>query len=192
MASNGGPTSGTPGGRLRRASAYYTKGNDKVLQQIDSKVLTNTMQRPSQVAQLSHAHRISDRGTGKSPLPPVSHETMASWNFQFSEKALADELQSLLSSLKRCLELRADYMAWSLQRIGDNPKDSDSWESFPPPPRPSYTKNDKGEFVKLDSSSTPETSDFDMAKIELPGPDTVSSSSSAQISRIALNSSVVW
>lgn len=164
---------------MRRASnPYFSKANDKALQQIDSKVLTNTMQRPSQVSQLSHAQKIADRSqTGRSgtPLPPVSSEKIASWNFQFSEKALSDELQSLLSSLKRCLELRTDYMAWSLQRIGDNPKDRDSWETFPPPPRPSYIRSENGDFVKMDTASEESGPwHFDMENFKIPEPDTVS------------------
>jgi hypothetical protein len=173
-----GASNGSPGvSRIRRASnPYFGRNTDKALQQIDSKVLTNTMMRPSQVSQMSHAHRISDRSSAVTPLPPVSHENIASWNFQFSEKALADELQSLLSSLKRCLELRTDYMAWSLQRIGDNPKDSDSWDVFPPVPKPSYQRNDLGEFVKMDSVPQPVApADFDMAKVQIPVIDNVSS-----------------
>jgi hypothetical protein len=66
-------------------------------------------------------------------------------------------------------------MAWSLQRIGDNPKDGDSWDVFPPVPRPSYQRNDLGEFVKMESVPQPVTpADFDMAKVQIPEADNVS------------------
>ncbi|KAI9009174.1 hypothetical protein DFJ74DRAFT_354560 [Hyaloraphidium curvatum] len=172
MASDNGTAFGAA--RTRRASnPYYGTNNERVLQQIDSKVLTNTLHRPSQpeVSKLSQAQQIADRG-GPGTLPPVSHESQAGgWNFRFSERALADELQSLLSSLKRCLELRADYMAWSLQRIGDNPKDSDSWDVFPPPPPSSYVKSETGD-VKLDTLERRPPPEFDMSKVSIPEPDT--------------------
>ncbi|KAJ3329007.1 AMP deaminase [Blyttiomyces sp. JEL0837] len=54
---------------------------------------------------------------------------------------LSDELQGIFKSFQRCLDLRTKYMQHSFQCAGDNPKDSDDWIIYPPPPKPSYPSN---------------------------------------------------
>ena len=62
-------------------------------------------------------------------------------------------------------------MHHSLQFPGDNPKDSDDWVIYPPPPPPSYPpsayKDGKFPNQKYDEE------DFDPLKIPIPGKHTV-------------------
>jgi AMP deaminase len=109
---------------------------------------------------LSLASQLAEKQGGA----PVTHEAVTGWNFVFTEDSLSQELKSLLSSLKRCLELRAEYQAMSLQRLGDNPKDADDWKIYPPPPAPSYrisTDNDRIIYEKIPENEMPPDAVFD-------------------------------
>ncbi|KAJ3030264.1 UNVERIFIED_CONTAM: AMP deaminase [Siphonaria sp. JEL0065] len=63
---------------------------------------------------------------------------------------LSEELQGIFQNLKKCLELRKKYMHLSLQCPGDNPKDLDDWEVYPPHVKTSSYDNptDKEEIAK--------------------------------------------
>ncbi|ORX92910.1 AMP deaminase [Basidiobolus meristosporus CBS 931.73] len=67
------------------------------------------------------------------------------------------ELRQIYSSLQKCMDLRDKYMALSLQRPTDDPKNTPDWRIYPPPPPPG---SKSGEF--------PVGYDFDMSHIELP------------------------
>ncbi|KAI8143151.1 hypothetical protein BJV82DRAFT_611555 [Fennellomyces sp. T-0311] len=54
------------------------------------------------------------------------------------DPAIIDELQELYQNLQKCLDLREKYMRISCQRLEDDPRNSDEWHIYPPPPQPSW------------------------------------------------------
>ena len=77
--------------------------------------------------------------------------------------------------MQRCLDLRRKYIARSLQRPSDNPKNNvDRWRIYPPPPRPRWTYNEetgswqdhKDDFPKMGVGE-----DFNMRDCAVPGRD---------------------
>ncbi|KAJ3291268.1 AMP deaminase [Borealophlyctis nickersoniae] len=66
---------------------------------------------------------------------------------------LGEELQNIFNTLQQCLQRRKRYMQASYQCAGDNPKDSDDWEIYPPPPGPDNVQEE-----------------FDVEKCTVPGP----------------------
>ncbi|KAL8712420.1 MAG: hypothetical protein Q9220_003268 [cf. Caloplaca sp. 1 TL-2023] len=51
------------------------------------------------------------------------------------------ELQEMSSMIQMVLDLRRKYIALSLQRPDDNPKDHPEWEVYPEPPKPVWTED---------------------------------------------------
>ncbi|RIB14230.1 hypothetical protein C2G38_2248372 [Gigaspora rosea] len=56
------------------------------------------------------------------------------------DENIQGELETIHTDFQKCLELRDKYMELSLQRLGDNPKDKDSWVIYPRPPKPTWEK----------------------------------------------------
>ncbi|KAJ3084731.1 AMP deaminase [Rhizoclosmatium globosum] len=82
---------------------------------------------------------------------------------------LSEELQGIFSSLKRCLELRKKYMHLSLQCPGDNPKDQDDWDVYPPHVKSSaYDANATGGSSTV-PTNTSDSSRFVYANCKIPG-----------------------
>jgi AMP deaminase len=75
---------------------------------------------------------------------------------------LSDELQNIFKSFQQCLELRKKYMLVSLQCPGDNPKDQDDWNIYPPPPKPSYPPVDN-------ANEAESIAEFEFEKCHIPG-----------------------
>lgn len=50
--------------------------------------------------------------------------------------SIAPEMRTICTSIKNVLEIRHKYIALSLQRPNDNPKDRGDWRIYPPPPLP--------------------------------------------------------
>jgi AMP deaminase len=99
---------------------------------------------------------------------PVSSEHMANYKGDPQDSELATELQEIFASLEQCIELRSKYLHESLQCPGDNPKDSDDWQIYPEPPKPSYPVA-LDEFGKEIPPSPPE--EFEFSTCTIPGPD---------------------
>ena len=53
-----------------------------------------------------------------------------------SDSFIAPELQEICASIKNVLNIRHKYIEISLQGPNDNPKDSEDWIIYPPPPQP--------------------------------------------------------
>jgi AMP deaminase len=49
---------------------------------------------------------------------------------------IAPEMRTICTSIKKVLEIRHKYVALSLQRPNDNPKDHEDWRIYPPAPQP--------------------------------------------------------
>ncbi|KAG5462438.1 MAG: hypothetical protein BJ554DRAFT_5143 [Olpidium bornovanus] len=86
---------------------------------------------------------------------------------------LTEELKKLFSEFQQCLELRDRYMAHSLQRFEDNPKDRDDWKIYPTPPAPTWVTPLGADAAKPTPSAPllkPDHEEFDLGCIEIPGP----------------------
>ncbi|ETN37127.1 AMP deaminase [Cyphellophora europaea CBS 101466] len=57
-----------------------------------------------------------------------------------NEESIVSEVQSICDKIKLLLDMRREFMKTSLQCPGDNPKDYDEWEIYPPPPEPVWTQ----------------------------------------------------
>ncbi|KAI9284706.1 hypothetical protein BC943DRAFT_337992 [Umbelopsis sp. AD052] len=59
-------------------------------------------------------------------------------DFETEEGDITSDLQELYVNFKKCMDLRDKYMAYSAQRLFDNPKDKDDWKIYPEPLPPSW------------------------------------------------------
>ena len=57
-----------------------------------------------------------------------------------SDDSVVTEVTSICDKIKAILDLRQKYMKVSLQCPGDNPKDDENWEIYPPPPNPVWNE----------------------------------------------------
>ncbi|KAI2463665.1 AMP deaminase [Annulohypoxylon bovei var. microspora] len=57
------------------------------------------------------------------------------------------ELSTIFQNIQKILDIRHRYIRLSLQRDGDNPKDDQSWDIYPPPPEPAWV----GPHINQDS-----------------------------------------
>ncbi|KAG5341099.1 hypothetical protein C0989_011691 [Termitomyces sp. Mn162] len=115
--------------------------------------------------------------------PPAPSEIPA------SEANSNSEFSPLFQSFQRCLNLRDKYMAKSLQRLGDNPKDYDGhqpiidkdlghvplpqfekWEIYPPPPPPHWHWTDPKKGPSIDGASDTKPTEFRFEDCHIPGP----------------------
>jgi AMP deaminase len=58
-----------------------------------------------------------------------------------NDDAVISEIEAICKKIKTVLDLREAYLKVSLQCPGDNPKDEESWEIYPPPPEPVWTED---------------------------------------------------
>ncbi|KAF4509715.1 hypothetical protein G6O67_003857 [Ophiocordyceps sinensis] len=61
-----------------------------------------------------------------------------------TEPQITAELSAISMNIQRVLDVRRKYMALSLQRPEDNPRDSPGWTIYPPPPEPAWAQNNSG------------------------------------------------
>lgn len=59
--------------------------------------------------------------------------------FAATDDAVVSEVEVICKKIKTLLDLRRKYLRTSLQYPGDNPKDEETWEIYPPPPEPVWT-----------------------------------------------------
>ena len=83
--------------------------------------------------------------------------------------APSQELVELYTKVQECRNLRARYQGLSMQRHGQNPKNRQEWEIYPPPPKPSYNSETK---TVLKVTNQPDCEVFDFTQCEIPGEDT--------------------
>jgi AMP deaminase len=58
-----------------------------------------------------------------------------------NDESIVSEVQSICDKIKTILDLRQKYSKISLQGPGDNPKDDENWEIYPPPPNPVWNEH---------------------------------------------------
>lgn len=79
----------------------------------------------------------------------------------------SDELIELYANVKLCIDLRHKYLDRSLQRDEmANPKNSNEWVIYPPPPKPTYKS--KNRFNQIPSTTTIPEEEFDFEKCIIP------------------------
>lgn len=89
-----------------------------------------------------------------------------------SQQILEDpspELVDLYTNVQECRDLRTKYQSLSLQYNSQNPKNSQDWEIYPPPPKPSYNAETK---TVIAVTNKPDAEVFDFNECEIPGEDT--------------------
>ncbi|KAJ1984547.1 AMP deaminase [Dimargaris verticillata] len=93
------------------------------------------------------------------------------------EAEVPESLQESCIELQKCRDLRHRYMAASLQRPRDNPKDQEAWNIYPPPPPPSWKPHPpthvhpRAQDLYLPSSrsnSPSQGNGFDLNECEIP------------------------
>lgn len=57
-----------------------------------------------------------------------------------SEESIVTEVQQICDKIKTVLDLRQKYLRISQQCPGNNPKDDEAWEIYPPPPNPVWNE----------------------------------------------------
>ena len=98
----------------------------------------------------------------------VTHEGVAKFSpNEVKDVELSEELEEMFQKLEKCIQLRAKYQEFSFQCLGDNPKDSDSWEIYPPPPQPSYPPHNKHSTHETSNASIPQPN-IDFAAFHIP------------------------
>ena len=60
--------------------------------------------------------------------------------FAATEDTIVSEVEAICKKIRVLLDLRRKYLRTSLQCPGDNPKDEETWEIYPPPPEPVWTE----------------------------------------------------
>ena len=71
-----------------------------------------------------------------------------------TDDAVVSEIEAICKEIKAVLDLRRHYLKVSFQCPGDNPRDDESWEIYPPHPEPVWT-DDKLRPATKDSENAP-------------------------------------
>ncbi|CAG8475248.1 6967_t:CDS:10 [Acaulospora morrowiae] len=112
------------------------------------------------------------RGELTSLLSDGANDTDESVDIVEEVEQVKQELNMIHTKFQKCLDLRDKYMALSLQRLGDNPKDRDDWTIYPPPPYRAYAQSRaSNEPPSLDTKEKKKTAvgeDFIFDECEIP------------------------
>ena len=77
---------------------------------------------------------IRSESRTRRPVAPVS----VSGEAAPPSAAISAEFADIYASVREVLDMRRRFIGVSSQREGDNPKDRDEWETYPPPPEPAW------------------------------------------------------
>ena len=77
--------------------------------------------------------------------------------FAKDENSIVTEVEAICEKIKIILDLRHKFLSASLQRPGDNPKDDESWDIYPPPPKQVWAE-DKSRVQHHDEQGLPSAS----------------------------------
>ncbi|KAG6901013.1 hypothetical protein C0995_002377 [Termitomyces sp. Mi166 len=132
---------------------------------------------------------VEEQGNLAGSALEVEEEPFPSSEAPASDAHLNNEFAALFQSFQRCLDLRDKYMAKSLQRLGDNPKDYDGdqpsidkdldyvpprhfekWNISPPPPPPHWHWTDTNKGPSSDGASDAKSTEFRFEESHIPGP----------------------
>ncbi|KAJ1982315.1 AMP deaminase [Dimargaris xerosporica] len=162
---------------LAHADAHHQHSHDAA----DS-VNTHTVDGELPLAIGSDVHRVAPGSSKKvETLPEAVRRSLADKVADVTlqvEAEVPESLQESCVELQKCRDLRHRYMAASLQRPGDNPKDQEDWNIYPPPPPPSWKPrppthvHPRAQDLYLPSSrasSPSQGNGFDLDECEIPG-----------------------
>ncbi|KAF7506951.1 putative zinc finger protein [Endocarpon pusillum] len=79
--------------------------------------------------------------------------------FAATEDTIVTEVETICKKIKTLLDLRRKYLKTSLQCAGDNPKDVEDWEIYPPPPEPVWTDEKERPVASASSNALSSMSD---------------------------------
>ncbi len=102
-----------------------------------------------------------------------------------SDDSVVTEVTSICDKIKAILDLRQKYMKVSLQCPGDNPKDDENWEIYPPPPNPVWNEQKAREQPQDYIAPNSTSSSLYMADLK------ARNASGAELNRWASNASQV-
>lgn len=77
--------------------------------------------------------------------------------FASNESSIVSEVEAICKKIKELLDMRQKFLEVSLQCPGDNPKDDESWEIYPPPPEPFWAQEKVSDYAP--NLGTPEIDD---------------------------------
>lgn len=96
----------------------------------------------------------------------LNQENQAKLSSHLPQDEPSEELIDICEYIHASLELRHKYLGLSLQlNEGDNPKNKDGWQIYPPPPKPFYKSRDK---FNPESTDRKESDIFDKSKVPIP------------------------
>ncbi|KAM3469119.1 hypothetical protein MY8738_010168 [Beauveria namnaoensis] len=105
----------------------------------------------------------------------VSNSGLASNSFLDTEPHVTSELAAITRDIQKIVDLRRRYVMLSSQGPDDNPRDSEDWEIYPPPPEPAWREasHANSRFARHNATSANDSSqEFDMDNLmPLPGDD---------------------
>nr|CAG8586748.1 11812_t:CDS:10 [Entrophospora candida] len=168
----------------KMSTPYYSYHVDRTIQSNDSAywarrsktMMTTTSEHslePNSTSSASHATTVSgslvedrDGGVGIEVDNGKFNDTV-----EVAEKQIKEELNNLYTDFHKCLELRDKYMKFSLQRLGDNPKDHEDYKIYPPPPAPSSAADYYAKHSNLNKKKAVKIvgEDFHVEDCEIPG-----------------------
>jgi AMP deaminase len=73
--------------------------------------------------------------------------------FAATDDTIVSEVEAICKKIKTLLDLRRKYLKTSLQSAGDNPKDLETWEIYPPPPEPVWTDEKERPITSASSNA---------------------------------------
>ncbi|GJJ69650.1 AMP deaminase [Entomortierella parvispora] len=110
---------------------------------------------------------VMDDSNTTLPTPAITAQSFSNTKPTFSPTDdVTEELRSLYTNFQKCMDLREKYMAISCQRFGDNPRDADDWNIYPPHPPPSWPPPENPGRI----SDGPQSIGSDFIKEEVPIP----------------------
>lgn len=179
-----------------KGTAFYDYKQDRAFQDLDAKYWAHTQPGAGKSSHTTANSQVLDNVVeqGIDPSFHVPKSVQGPSNMQLNthrenEEAIDNgyigdsdgitgELATIYSGIQKSLELRHKYLQLSLQCLDDNPKDTDDWEIYPPPPPPVWNTNKSG-YGPQQVSETPQKKrkagecvgdDFEFSDCKIPGP----------------------
>lgn len=87
-----------------------------------------------------------------------------------TEGSVATEVEEICDKIKQILDLRNTYMTVSNQRPGDNPKDDEEWDIYPPPPEPVWTDDKQRPVAQSEQQDISMTNSVNVSEPNTDGP----------------------
>ncbi|KAK9766458.1 AMP deaminase, variant 2 [Basidiobolus ranarum] len=124
--------------KLDSNCAFYSYHAEKALKHEDSKIIAQQVKAAEEEQKATHKPSYSGRTPeGIQALVAMYQAT------HIQDESYKEELRQIYTNVQKCMDLRDKYIAVSLQRPNDDPRNLPGWEIYPPPPPPG---SKSGEF----------------------------------------------